>query len=125
MGFSLANYIAKSDLSDKDIVRSVHFIDLRVYTHSCIRDNPLATRLDVHTWIGDDLTLNCANRVDDPHPSKILLIVGYDGAIVDQRDSANDCVECTARSALQFALGHEARPDQGGIFVEGQYAASE
>ncbi len=50
-------------------------------------------------------------RVDDLNTVKVFFVVGHHCASVGQGDGGNDHVERATRSALRFALRHEARPD--------------
>lgn len=66
-----------------------------------------------------------AQRVYDLDAGEILRVVRDDDAAIGFGHGGDDRVERASRPAASLAVGHEARPDQGGCLVEGENPAGE
>ena len=66
-----------------------------------------------------------AKRIDYREPHEVLLVVGYDDAIVSFGGSRDHHIERAAWLTMGRALSHESRPDQPSRLVERKHTPGE
>ena len=78
-----------------------------------------------HPAVAKPLSSVRPQRIDDLQASEVSFVFGDNHAIVRFSDRGNDHVEGATGPPLRRAVGHQACPDEAGLFVEREDSAGE